>query len=185
LILDASQKYNNYEHMAIDYRQSGAQAPEMAAHLQPSAAGADEAWNRVEQQNQNMQEQDAYELGFDLMNAEHRAQAHAIRHQQLSSYGVDQIHPTVEAHREDLQDARVAHTVPVPRPAMAVHPWPAPLRQWASAGHPQAPEFRTFENLNMGQPSHVRPANLRAIPADVDGDGALISYETLRNNLTQ
>jgi hypothetical protein len=40
LILDASQKYNNYEHMAIDYRQSGAQAPEMAAHLQPSAAGA-------------------------------------------------------------------------------------------------------------------------------------------------
>ena len=185
LILDAAQKYNDYEHMAINYRQSGAAAPEMAAHLQPSANGADEVWNRVEQQNQNMQEQDAYELAFEAMNNEHRREAQAIRHQQLSSYGVDQIHPTVEAHHEDLQQASVAHTAPVPRPQMQPQSWPAPPMQWATSAVPQAPEFRTFENLNMGQPSHLRPANLRGIQAAVDGENSLVSYDSLRSTLLQ
>ena len=33
LILDSAQKYNDYEHMKLDYRSSGNQAPEQAAHL--------------------------------------------------------------------------------------------------------------------------------------------------------
>ena len=86
------------------------------------------------------------------------------------------IHPTVEAHHEDLVQARIPHAMPAHRQPMTVHPWPAPPRQFIAAGHPQAPEFRTFENLNMGQPSRVRPAHLHL---DLTEDP--LSYDQVRS----
>ena len=43
-ILDQSRKYNDYEHLKLDYAQSGAQLPEAAARVHPSDAGEDPAW---------------------------------------------------------------------------------------------------------------------------------------------
>lgn len=161
LILDAAQKYNDWEAAKIDYRNSGAHAPESVVHTQPSEAGNDPMFQEVDRQNQAADEQDAYELALEAMNAEHRQQAQAIRQQQLSTYGPNRMNPTIEAHHPDLEQARVAHAMPAPRQRMVPYPWPAPPMQMAAAGQPQAPEFPTFENLNMGQPARVYPAHLR------------------------
>ena len=149
LILDAAQKYNDYEAARLDYHNSGAHAPENAAHLRPSDAGNDPGFAEVDRQNQAAEEQDAYELAFEAMNNEHRQQAEATRRQQLSTYGPNRMHPTIEAHHADLEQAHIPHAMPAPRQRMQPYPWPAQPRQMAAAGQPQAPEFRTFENLNQ------------------------------------
>ena len=176
LILDAAQAYNDWEAAKIDDRTSGDHAPEMAAHLRLSEAGNDPMFHEIARQNEAADEQDAYELAFQAMNAEHRAQAAAIRRQQLSTYGPNMIHPTVEAHHEDLVQARIPHAMPARRQPMAPYPWPAAPRQLIAAGQPQAREFRTFENLNMGQPSRVRPARLHL---DLTEDP--LSYDQVRS----
>ena len=129
------------------------------AHLKPSEAGNDPALQEIARQNDAAEEHDSYELAFELMNQEHRAQAEAIRRQQLSTYGPNRTNPTVEAHHVDLRQAQAPHAMPAPREAMRPHPWPAPPRQMAAAGQPQAREFLPFEYLNMGQPRRVRPAH--------------------------
>lgn len=177
LILDAAQKYNDYEHSKLDYHSSGAHAPEQAAFQRPSAAGEDPAWQEHDRQNEAREEQDAYDLAFEAMNNEHRAQAREIRKQQLSSYGPNRMHPTIEAHHPDLEQARIPHAMPAPRAPMVQHPWPAPVRQMAAAGQPQAPEFPTFEHLNMGQPGHLRPANLNLRLSE-----GPLSYDRARDN---
>ena len=99
LILDAAQKYNDWEAAKIDYRNSDNHAPEAAAHLRPSEAGNDPVFEEVGRQTDAADEQDAYELAFDAMNNEHRQQAEATRREQLGTYCPNRMHLTIEANQ--------------------------------------------------------------------------------------
>jgi hypothetical protein len=135
------------------------------------AMGAFNAWARgsflAEPGNRTV-----VQIGLNLLEGA----AVITRAQQLRTYGPNMIHPTVEAHHEDLVQARIPHAMPASRQPMAPYPWPAAPRQFVAAGQPQAREFRTFENLNLGQPSRVRPARLHL---DLTEDP--LSYDQVRS----
>ena len=161
LILDAEQKYHDYEHAAIDYRQSGAELPEAAARVRPSDAGHDQTFDRYDREHEARQAQDAYKMAYDLNHQEIRHQTAATRREQLSStYGANHMHPTVEASHDELAEAGAPHYMPAPRPPPPFRSWPTPPEQFVSSGQPQAPEFPTFESLNTGQHQNLRVATL-------------------------
>ena len=63
LMLDAAKKFNNYEHLNLDYNESGAHLPLQAAKVGPSTH--DEAWDRIAAFNQRVEEQHDYEQAFE------------------------------------------------------------------------------------------------------------------------
>ena len=160
-LLDAAEKFHSHQQAALDYQKSGAHLPEAAAMVRPSEAGEDPAWQQHARQNEALHQQHAYEIAFDAMNEEHQAQTRATRREQLSSYGPNMIHPTIQAHHYDLDAAQVRHDMPAPRPTMPRRSWPAPYSGYAAAGHPQEREFPTFERLNQGQATSFQPATLQ------------------------
>ena len=161
LILDAEQRYQDYEAAAVDYKRSGAELPEAAARARPSDAGEDPAWNEIHEQGDRMEAQSAYESAFDLMNQEHQRETEATRREQLRrGYGPNRMHPVIEATHEELVEAGVPHYIAEPREPLPRRVWHTPPPQFAAAGQPQATEFRTFEQLNMGQPANFRTATL-------------------------
>jgi hypothetical protein len=70
----------------------------------------------------------------------------------------------IEASHEHLVEANVPHEMPAPRLPPLIRSWPAPPPKWACDGQLQAPEFPTFESLNMGQPTDFRTASLKSAP---------------------
>jgi len=175
-LLDAQKKYHDYQQEDLDYDHSGSHLSSAAARgSKPSTAGDDPAWQEHDRFNRRLEEQNAYELAFEAMNQEHREQANNIRRQQLSTYGPSMVHPTLEAHDRDLEDQNIPHPAPVPRPTMPRMSWPASHNEYIAAGHPQAQEFPTFEQLNMGQAHRYRPGR----PGSMDGQ----SYQTMRRNM--
>lgn len=173
-MLDQAKKYNDQEHLRLDYEDSGAALPMTAARAHPSDAGNDEAWARQERFNAAVEEQDAYDLAFAAMEAEHRQQASDIRARQLASYAPSQGHWFISANHDDLEDAGVEHDAPLPRPQMTRGSWPAALESTAAAGHVGGSSFPTYEQINYGQPRRFRTA---AHPVATRGS----SYEQLRN----
>jgi hypothetical protein len=98
------------------------------------------------------------------MAAEKKRQANETRKQQLSAYGPTSGHWTVEAHHEDLDYVGVPHAAPMPKMAMSAGQWQAPPTEYIAAGQPQAPEFPTYEQLNLGYSKTYklgRPAALK------------------------
>ena len=95
------------------------------------------------------------------MRQEQERETMAIRYQQLRfSHGPNVMNPVIAAAHDELQQAGVGHYAPEPRFTPPATGWKTPHAELASAGHPQAPEFPTFEALNMGQPSNMRLATL-------------------------
>ena len=174
-LLDQAKKYNDYEHLRLDYDQSGALLPQRAAAVRNSGLDEHPTWERQANFTQGMQEQHAYEMAFDAMDAEHRQETAEIRRQQLGSYAPTTSHWNIEAQHEDLEDAGVPHQAPVYRTPMIHSPWPTASVQWAAAGQPQPPQFPTFERLNMGQ-------QRRYTPSSWSGSRAGSSYERLRDD---
>ena len=87
-----------------------------------------------------------------------------MRKQQLGAYGPSQSHWTITAHHEDLTERNVPHQAPMPKMAMPAGGWRAPPNEMAADGYPQAPEFPTYEQLNMGYSKEYklgRPAALQ------------------------
>ena len=178
LILDAEAKYQDYEHASIDYKQSGAHLPESAARVRRSDAAEDPSFDEIHRHGDAMETQHAYETAFDLMNQEHRQTTEATRTQQLSgTYGPNRMHPTIEANHDELQEAGVPHATPVPRVPPARKVWHTPNAQFVAAGQPQAPEFKTFEVLSMGQPATLKAAELT--------QSQNMTYETVRDFVVQ
>ena len=160
-ILDAAQKYNNQEKAAIDYRQSGAGLPQAAAQVRPSDAGDDPAFQRVQAHREQMDQQDAYEVAQAAMQEDRKRVTETSRSEQLSrSYGPNRMNPVIEASHEHLVEAGVPHEMPAPRIPPLIRSWPAPPPQYACDGQLQAPQFPTFESLNMGQPTNLKIAEL-------------------------
>ena len=161
LILDAEQKYQNYEQAAIDYRLSGAEAPESAARVHPSEAEGDPLFHEIDEQHRKQKEQEAYEISHQLIQQEESRKTAANRREILRlSHAPNKTHPVIEMEHEELEAAGVPHYMPAPRPLPPKAHFTRPLAQFAASGQPQAPQFTPFEQLNMGQPADVRVAKL-------------------------
>jgi len=158
LILDAQQKYQDYEHASLDYDLI---LPEAAARVHASAAGEDETFEHMRRQHEAMQEQSAYQGALDVLNQERRQQTRQVRAAQLSqNYAHVRAHPVIEASSPELAEANVPHVQPLPRLPQTRAVWRAPHEVDVAFGQPQAPEFPTFEHLNMGQPRNIQAATL-------------------------
>ena len=161
-ILDAEKNFNDYERAAIDYRNSGAHLPEAAARVRPSAAGEDPAWEQIHHHGEAMDQQSAYETAYDLQHQEEQHQTAAVRTEQLKAIHMQHHHmnPVVDASHDELEEAGVPHHMAAVGIPPARRPYIVATEQFAAVGQPQAPEFPTFEFLNMGQPQDVRVADL-------------------------
>lgn len=161
LILNAERNFQEDQHAVHDYRGSGAELPEVAARVHESAAGDDDAWDRIHRHGERMDEHDAYETAFELMNREHRQETAESRRVHLgASYGPNRTHPVIEASHEELREAGVPHYLPAPRLTPPSSSWRTPPSAQAAYGQPQAPAFPDFRVLNMGDPANVRQATL-------------------------
>ena len=161
LIDDAGRKFEEAEGAAHMFRESGADVPETATRVRRSPAGDDEAYDRIHDHMRRMEENDAMETAHELMQLEESRKTAAVRREILSkSYGPNKMHPTIENEHEELRDSGVPHYMPKPRTLPPKAFFTRPLPQMMAAGQPQAPEFPTFERLNMGHPESIRAATL-------------------------
>jgi len=176
-LLDQAKRFNDAQREDLEYDDTGAHLPAAVIRAQRgSMAGTDDTWNRQEQFAENLRDDEARKLAEAAMAAEQKQQANQMRRLQLSSYGPTSGHWTVEAHHADLEYTGVPHAAPMPKLAMPAGKWQSPPNEFESAGHPQAAEFPTYEQLNMGQDARFklgRPASL-----NVSGN----NYQQLRQN---
>lgn len=170
LMLDAAKKFNNYEHLNLDYNESGAHLPLQAARVTSSTH--DDAWDRIAAFQQGMEEEHEYETAFETLAEQQRQEATALRTQHLTGYAPTVGHWSIEAHHDELEQAGVEHDTPVSRPMLTRTRLPAPVVLPVEANHlgRQRP-FPTFDELNYGRSRPWRPVR----PAPVSS-----SYERLR-----
>ena len=109
------------------------------------------------------------------LSAENKQQANEMRRQQLSAYGLSKGHWTVDAHDKDLEYRGIPHAAPMPKLTMTAGKWRSPPGEYIAAGQPQATEFPTYEQLNLGQDARYKLG--RPAPLDVNKN-----YQQLREN---
>ena len=148
-LLEQAKRYNDAQRKDLEYDATGAHLP-AAAERGQEMAGTDDTWNRQEQFNSNLDAEEARRIAEDALASEQRAQANQMRRQQLSTYGPSSGHWTVEAHHSDLDYRGIPHSAPMPKLTMPAGRWQASPNEYIAAGQPQAQEFPTFEQLNMG-----------------------------------
>ena len=84
LILDAEQRLNDVEGALLDYRNSGAELPELAARVRPTPAGDDEAWMNIEEDNRRMHDQHQHEEAARFLREQNQQETEAARTEGLS-----------------------------------------------------------------------------------------------------
>ena len=181
LILDAERRANDIEGALLDYRNSGAQLPEHAARVRGSAAGEDDAWMHVDEDNERLHEQHQHEEAARFLREQHQRETQAARTEALSKmHGSWASHPVIEAAEEELREAGVTHQgvgeEPMPFRAQVNH-YSRPPAEMAAAGQPQAPEFPSYEVLNLNQPTNLLAAKMSRQTA--------MSYEAMRDMLPE
>jgi len=175
-LLEQSKRFNDAQRKDLEYDETGAQLPAAAERgAQNSMAGTDDVWNRQEQFNANLDAEEARRVAEGALTAERRQQANQTRRQQLSAYGPSAGHWTVDAHDKDLEYRGIPHAAQMPKMAMPAGQWQAHPNEYIAAGQPQATEFPTFEQLNMGQDARYKLGR----PADLDVNR---NYQQLREN---
>jgi hypothetical protein len=164
-LLEQAKRYNDSQRADLAYDDTGAHLPAAAARAQHgSMAGTDDTWDNVSKYTSDLNGEEARQLAEEAMASEKRAQANGMRRQQLGAYGPSKSHWTITAHHEDLTERNVPHQAPTPKMAMPTGRWRAPPNELAADGYPQAPEFPTWEQLNMGYSKDYklgRPAPLQ------------------------
>ncbi len=175
-LLEQAKRYHDSQMKDLEYDATGAHLPASAEHGQHgSMAGTDDVWDRQEQFNTNLNAEEARRIADDAMASERRQQANQLRQLQLSTYGPSAGHWTVDAHSRDLDDRSIPHAAPMPKLVMPAGRWQAPPKEYIAAGQPQATEFPTFEQLNMGQDARYKLG--RPAPLNVNKN-----YQQLREN---
>ena len=178
LLLDAGKKFEEVEGAAHQYRASGTELPEAAARVQPSSLGQDPMFNRIDDHNDRMHQNEAYEMASLMKKQSRQQQTAETRREQLRlSYGPNKMNPVIEAHHDQLEEADVPHAMPAPRLPPPVKAWKTPPLQYAAAGQVQAPEFPTYEMLNLGEVADIKSAKLRRNEA--------MTYERIREFAVQ
>lgn len=163
LLDDAGKKFEEVEGAAHMFRESGAEVPESAAQVRPSPAGQSPTFDQIHEQGRRADENDAIEMAHHITHMEESRKTAALRREILSkSYGPNRMNATIEAEHEQLETAGVPHYMPKPRTVPPKAFFTKPPAQMVAGGQPQAPEFPTFELLNMGQPESLRAATLSA-----------------------
>jgi hypothetical protein len=116
-MLDAANRYNDYEHMRLDYDQSGAQAPSAAALAQPAPEGDDPVWYDVAETTERAEDHDYVADGFarvwERLRNDAAAEGAAILRQQAARALMPQRWFIGDNH-EDLELAGVEHEPPHP-----------------------------------------------------------------------
>ena len=178
LLLDTGKKFEEVEGAARAYRASGAELPESAARVQPSGLGQDPMFNRIDDHNDRMHQNEAYEMAALMKKQSRQQQTAETRREQLRlSYGPNKMNPVIEAHHDQLEEADVPHVMPAPRLPPPVKAWKTPPLQYAAAGQAQVPEFPTYEMLNLGEVADIKSAKLRRNEA--------MTYERIREFAVQ
>ena len=174
-LLAAASRYRDYEHMRLDYDQSGAELPATAAAVHPSDSGYDRAWSDIDHFHDALETQHEYERAFEMEEARRRAETAETRRQQLAAYAPSTGHWTVAANHRELEEAGVPHMAPVPRAPMTRATWSTAHQIPAAAGQIGGRPFPSYEQLNMGQPRRLRGA-----PASITFSHR--GYERLRDD---
>ena len=164
LLLDAERRANDIEGALLDYRNNGAELPEHAARVRGSAAGDDDAWMHVDDDNQRLHDQHQHEEAARFLREQHQRETQSAREEGLSKmHGAWKSHPVIEAAEEELHEAGVTHQhvgeQPMPFRAQVNH-YSRPPAEMAATGQPQAPEFTSFEVLNLNQPTNLLAAKM-------------------------
>ena len=177
-ILDAAEKLQSQEEESLEYKKLGYEAPEAAARVvQKAQSMQDPAFARMQAHSDRMDAHDSYERAFDIMNHEHSQEDAHSRHEFLGrTYGSNRGDPMIELHHEQLDESQIHHYMPAPRPQPArSSSWRAPPLAYSREGQPQAAEFRTFEELNLGGSHRVGARHLLSPEASAD-------YERMRED---
>ena len=185
LLEDAEHRANDIEGALLDYRNSGAELPEHAARVRGSGAGQDDAWMHVDEDNHRLYEQHQHEEAARFLREQHQHETAAARAEGLSKMsGAWKSHPVIEAAADELGEAGVS---PPGGNDMGskdqlgfraqVNHYAAPPQMMAATGQPQAPQFPSFEVLNMNQPTNLMAAKMTR--------QAAVSYERLRDMLPE
>ena len=175
-LISQAKRYNDAARKDLEYDETDAPLPRAADRgREDSMAGKDDTWNRIDQYGSNLDAEEARKLAEHAVAAEQKAHANQTRRQQLSAYGPNRGHWTIEAHHKDLEYNGVPHPAPMPKLAMPAGGWQAPPNEYIAAGYLQATEFPTFEQLNMGYEKRYKLG--RPAPLDVNKN-----YQQLREN---
>ena len=175
-LLEQAKRFNDAQRKDLEYDETGAQLPAAAERgSKNTMAGTDDVWNRQEQFNTNLDAEEARRIDDNALSVENRKQANEMRKHQLSAYGPITGHWTVDAHDKDLEYRGIPHAAPTPKLTMPAGKWRAHPNEYISAGQPQATEFPSFEQLNMGQDARYKLG--RPAPLDVNKN-----YQQLREN---
>ena len=130
-------------------------------------------FDRIDDHNERMQQNRAYEAAAVMQHQHRQQQTAETRREQLRlSYGPNRMNSVIEAHHDQLEEANIPHIMPAPRLPPPVKVWKTPPQQYAAAGQVQAPEFPTYEMLNLGEVANVKSAALRLDQA--------MTYERIR-----
>jgi hypothetical protein len=149
-ILDQSKKYNDYEHLKLDYDQSGARLPARAAAV--STTEVDDS--RFEQSDWHdvLEDQRQLDEAMEAEEEDKRREAEEIRAHEMAHLVPVSSHWAIEANHEDLEEVGVDHPPLVVHVSVPHKPRPAALHQSETAGHLGAlRSFPTFEELNLRQ----------------------------------
>lgn len=177
-MIDQARAYSDYEHLRLDYDQSGAELPASAAMTKDSSSGNDESWSKIAKFNERLVQEHAHNQAMTVIQAHDARVAEELRVQQLSAYAPTLGHWFIEENHEDLEDAGVDHDAPLERPAK-IKPvkLPTHVSHPVAAGHlGSLKPFRSFENQNLGQPKKFHMADLTKMGTHES------SYDQLRKN---
>ena len=175
-LLEQAKRFNDAQRQDLEYDATDAQLPAAADRGQQSSmAGTDDVWNRQEVYNSNLNAEEARMAAEDAMASQRKEQANRTRAQQLAAYAPRKGHWTIEAHHEDLERRGIPHPAPAPKMAVPAGEWRAPPTEYVTAGHAQATEFPTYEQLNMGYDKTFKLG--RPAPLDINKN-----YQQLREN---
>jgi len=180
-MLDAARRYHDFEHLKLDYDESGAHLPQRAAMTGPSADGEAAVWQNLEERRQQLEEHEAHETAMATLEAERRREAAHTRAQHLAASHIPATnHWHIDANHDAFEEAGVEHEIPIQRPQLTRTRLPAPVELPAAVG--QIGLLRplpTFDFLNSGQPRTFREARLGNI---LEAGSASSNYDRMRNN---
>jgi hypothetical protein len=173
-ILDQSKKYNDYEHLKLDYDQSGAKLPSRAAAV--STTEVDDTTFNQPDWHDVLEDQRELDAAQEAEEEDRRREAAEIHATEMAHYVPVSNHWSISANHEDLDEVGVEHEPPEVHISVPHRARPAPLRQSITAGHVGALRpFPTFQELNLRQPVRMNLMDFHV------GDRTS-SYESLRRN---